>query len=223
LDDDGLWLFEQSYMPEMLKRKSYDTICHEHLEYYRLKQIHWMTERVGFKIVDLEFNPVNGGSFAIIVAKRKSSFKEAKGKIRRVLKQEEQVEHLHRLEPYRDFKRAVASHKEQLLAFLREVKRAKQKILGYGASTKGNVILQYAGITADLIPAIAEVNSDKFGCFTPGSGIPIISEEEARAQNPDYLMVLPWHFRDNIIQREKAYLRKGGKLVFPLPDLEILE
>jgi NDP-4-keto-2,6-dideoxyhexose 3-C-methyltransferase len=219
LADDGIWLFEQSYMPTMLDVNAYDTICHEHLEYYGLAQIKWMTDRVGFKIVDVWLNDVNGGSFAVMVAKQGSEYPEAKDKIEALLRDEQQ-RGLHTLAPYEQFKAHIYEHRDQLRAFIADAKRAGKTILGYGASTKGNVILQFCNLSAADIPAIAEVNEDKLGAFTPGTFIPIISEREARAQKPDYLIVLPWHFKQTIIERERDYLAGGGQLVFPLPAIE---
>jgi len=221
LDDEGIWLFEQSYLPAMLEMNSYDTVCHEHLEYYGLKQIKWITDNAGFKIIGIEFNNVNGGSFSVAVAKEKSHYRQNAQVVQSALENEMSIG-LHTLVPFERFRARVAEHREKLLSSIREFKIAKKKIFGYGASTKGNVILQYCGITEDDIPYIAEVNPDKFGCFTPGSGIPIISEEETRQMRPDCFMVLPWHFRDNIIKREKSYLAGGGRLLFPLPILELV-
>lgn len=219
LADDGIWLFEQSYMPAMLDMNAYDTICHEHLEYYGLAQIKWMTDRAGFKIVDVWTNDVNGGSFAVMVAKTGSRYPEATARVDAMLR-DEAARGLHTLAPYEQFKAHIFEHRTQLLAFVDGAKRANETILGYGASTKGNVILQFCNLTAADIPAIAEVNEDKFGCFTPGTHIPIISEREARAQRPAYFLVLPWHFRQTIIEREQEFLAGGGRLVFPLPKIE---
>lgn len=216
LSDEGIWVFEQSYMPFMLKMNSYDTVCHEHLEYYRMKQIKWMTDKVGFKIIDVEFNNINGGSFSVTVAKASSSHKEAKGILRNILKEEEAAG-LHTSRPYEDFRKKVFEHKEKLPAYIRKLAKSGKKIFGYGASTKGNVILQFCGLGEKDIPFIAEVNPDKFNAYTPGTLIPIISEEDAKAMKPDCLMVLPWHFKDNIVERERAYLENGGVLLFPLP------
>jgi hypothetical protein len=113
----------------------------------------------------------------------------------------------------------VFKHRDELIHKLQEFKRAGKLVLGYGASTKGNVILQFCGITSDLLPAIMEVNPDKFGCYTPGTKIPIISEMDGHGRQPDYLLVLPWHFKENVIQREAAFLKRGGKLLFPLPEI----
>jgi len=126
------------------------------------------------------------------------------------------------LAPYQDFSRRALGHRDKLSAFVRGVRREGRTVFGCGASTKGNVILQFCGFTADDIACIADVNADKFGCFTPGTGIPIVSEADARAQRPDYFLVLPWHFRDAIIAREAEHLRRGGKLVMPLPEVEVI-
>lgn len=221
LDDDGIWVFEQSYMPVMLEMNAYDTICHEHLEYYRLKQIKWMTDRAGFKILDVEFNDVNGGSFSVAAAPKGSSYRENTALVEKILA-EESAKGLHTLAPYEDFRVRMHAHREDLREFVDGAKSRGETILGYGASTKGNVILQFCGFTEADIPFIAEINKDKFGCFTPGTLIPIIPEDEARAMRPDYFMVLPWHFKENILHREKQYLEAGGRLLFPLPEIEVV-
>jgi hypothetical protein len=220
LADDGIWILEQSYMPMMLEMNAYDTICHEHLEYYGLKQIKWMTDRVGFKIIDVEMNHVNGGSFLVKVAKSDSLFHEAAFPVQKILMQEHD-RGLNSLKPYEDFKKRVYRHKEEFVRFIQEIKSKDKEILGYGASTKGNVILQFCNLTKNDIPFIAEVNQDKFGCYTPGTLIPIISEESAKAMRPDYFMVLPWHFMENILGKERDYLKSGGKLLFPLPSVQV--
>lgn len=220
LADDGVWFFEQSYMPTMLKVNAYDTICHEHLEYYGLKQIKWMADRTGFKIIDVQLNEVNGGSFSVLMAKAGSGLKENKSRISLLLEKERKLG-LDTLAPYKAFKARMFAHRKKLIALVRRLGARKKTVFGYGASTKGNVILQFCGFNSADIPYIAEVNEDKYGCLTPGSLIPIISEEKARAMKPDYFLVLPWHFRGNIIEREKGFVGAGGKLIFPLPALSV--
>jgi hypothetical protein len=219
LDDNGIWIFEQSYLPSMLATNSYDTICHEHLEYYTMSQIVFMAEQTGLKIIDVEFNDANGGSFSVVAAKRESSRVEAKERIDRILA-EEVTTGLRTDAPFVKFRRAMEAHRTELRKLLHEIKSTGKSVLGYGASTKGNVLLQYCGIGRDLLPAIAEVNEDKFGSFTPGTDIPIISECEAMARCPDYFLVLPWHFRVPILERERKFLTAGGRFIFPLPVLE---
>ncbi len=221
LADDGVWIFEQSYMPTMLEMNAYDTICHEHLEYYCLKQIKWITDHVGLKIIGIEFNRINGGSFSVSAAKKDSIYQENCELVQKVLS-EESNKALNTLTPYEQFNQRVLDHRIKIQKFISQVKAENKRIFGYGASTKGNVILQYCDISKKDLPYIAEVNPDKFGCYTPGTGIPIISEEDAKKLNPDYFIVLPWHFRDSIIEREEVYLKSGGKLVFPLPNLEVV-
>jgi NDP-4-keto-2,6-dideoxyhexose 3-C-methyltransferase len=221
LADDGVWRFEQSYLPAMLAANSYDTACHEHLEYYTLRQIKYMADRAGLKILDVKFNDINGGSFSVTVAKAAAPYAANSAAVEKVL-HEEESQGLNTLAPFEAFRAKVAAHRDELVALLRRLKAEGRLVLGYGASTKGNVLLQYCDITPELLPAIAEVNEEKFGCFTPGTRIPIVSEAEARSRKPDYMMVLPWHFRDNICQREAALLRSGGKLIFPLPRIEVV-
>ena len=222
LAGDGVWHFEQSYMPSMLRVNSYDTICHEHLEYYSLGVIKTIMERAGLKIVDVVMNAVNGGSFAVTAAKESNkSIRSNDAVINWLLEQEDRMG-LHTPKPYRDFEERVFRHRDDLTRLIRTLNEDRKKILGYGASTKGNVVLQFCGLTEKDIPAIAEVNADKFGCVTPGTHIPIISEAEARAIKPDYFLVLPWHFKAGILQREKEYLASGGKMIFPFPEIEIV-
>jgi len=222
LADDGVWIFEQSYLLTMLEQNAYDTICHEHISYYALKQIKWMADRAGFKIVNVELNDVNGGSFCVTVAKQDSPVEANERRVDELL-QREQDFGLHTLKPFEAFSEMVHQHREDLTAFVRTARSEGKSVYGYGASTKGNVMLQWCGLGPEDITAIAEVNPDKFGKVTPGTGIPIRSEEEVKAENPDYLLVLPWHFRANIEQREADWLSHGGKLVFPLPQIEIVE
>jgi len=220
LADDGIWHFEQSYMPLMLSRGAYDTVCHEHLEYYGLHQVKWMTDRCGLRILGVEINGINGGSFAVTVCKQDAPHASDTAAVERILAAERSAA-LDTLAPYAKFKSRVFEHRDQLNGTLHRLLAQGASILGYGASTKGNVILQFCCLTAREIPAIAEVNADKFGAFTPGTQIPIISEADAYARRPDYLLVLPWHFKDNLVAREAAYLQRGGRMIFPLPEIEI--
>ena len=221
LADDGVWIFEQSYMPSMVKLTSYDTICHEHLEYFALRQIKWMTDRVGLKILDVIFTDANGGSFRVVAAKANSELQPKADVINNILKNED-GRGFWSSKIYDDFKNNVLVHRDSLKKMIEEINAAGKTIFGYGASTKGNVILQYCGLTIKDLPCIAEVNEYKFGRLTPGTNIPIISEKQAKDLKPDYLLVLPWHFRENIVNREKNYLNAGGHLFFPLPKPEIL-
>lgn len=219
LADDGIWHFEQSYLPAMLNMNAYDSVCHEHIGYYRLKQIKWITDRCRLKIIDVEFNNTNGGSFAVTVAKNSSRIRENSATVEHILNEET---YLDVLAPYERFRNRVFEHRDKLLFTLGTLRQEGAKVLGYGASTKGNVILQFCSLTTSQIECIGDVNPDKFGHVTPGTGIPIVSEAEARARKPDYFLIMPWHFREGLIQRETIFRAQGGRMIFPLPEIEIV-
>lgn len=214
LADDGIWVFEQSYMPTMLATNSYDTVCHEHLEFYALRQIQWMAERVGFRILDVEFNDVNGGSFSVTVARRSGD--EAIAPAVQKILDGEREQGLDTLLPYRQFAQRAEKSRRDLLAFVAQANAEGKSVAALGASTKGNVLLQYCGLTDKDIAFVGEVNADKYGAYTPGSWIPIIAEDELLRKNVDYLVVLPWHFRAFF---ENSAKFKGRNLIFPLPVL----
>lgn len=218
---DGIWHFEQSYMPSMLRTNAYDTICHEHLEFYSFKVVKNLLESCGMRVIDVEVNAINGGSFAVTACKKSAKYVSNKPIIEWMLKQEKNMG-LSTPKPYRDFEEKVYRHREILRDLIMTLVADGKKIIGYGASTKGNVLLQFCGLNAKHIPFIAEVNEEKFGSFTPGTKIPIISEKEAKAKKPDYIFVLPWHFKYNILEKERDFLADGGKFIFPLPEIEIV-
>lgn len=219
LADEGVWIFEQSYLPAMLRTNSFDTICHEHLEFYALKQINWIADIAGLKVLDVEFNEVNGGSFSIVAAKRGSQRPVNSDWLNKIL-EDEVAMGLDSTDAFDAFKLRVEDARAKLISFLEEAKRNGKTVSGLGASTKGNVLLQYFGIDHNLIREIGDVNEDKFGAFTPGTYIPLFPEQQVLASNPDYLLVLPWHFRGFF---ESLPSMKGRKLIFPLPKFEIVE
>jgi C-methyltransferase-like protein/putative zinc binding protein/methyltransferase family protein len=221
LAPEGIWHFEQSYMPSMLRLCSYDTICHEHVEYYSLGVVKRVLDAADMRIVDVQMNAINGGSFAV-TATHKGAARKANAPVVNWLLEQEQRMGLDTPRPYRDFEERVYRHRHDFVRLLKVLREDGKRIVGYGASTKGNVVLQFCGLGPDIVEAIAEVNSDKFGAFTPGTHIPIIPEAEARAMRPDYFLVLPWHFKDGILQREREYLASGGKMIFPFPEIEIV-
>jgi hypothetical protein len=216
LDENGIWVFEQSYMPAMLQNNAYDTVCHEHLEYYALEQIEWMAKRCGLKVIDVEMNDVNGGSFSVIAAKLSSYHVPSPGVS--IALRLERGRQLDLLSPFREFADRVAKSKDDLRLFLDRARSHGKSVDALGASTKGNVLLQYCGITPADIGGVGEINAEKIGCFTPGTLLPIRSEAEILAENPDYLMMLPWHFR-SFFESELRF--SGRSLLFPLPALDI--
>lgn len=212
LTDDGVWTLEQSYILTMLERNSIDTICHEHVEYYALRQIKRIMDLAGFVIIDVSKNDCNGGSFRIYVSKSGVECPAVSAWL-----EEEARQKLEDPETYRAFERNCRAETMKLKAYLAE----QPSTYIYGASTKGNCLLQYANITEKDIPFAVERNPEKVGKMTC-TGIPIISEESMRANPPSALLVLPWHFRPAIIDREKEFLQAGGKLLFPFPRFEVV-
>lgn len=221
---DGMWVFEMSYMPVMLKMNAYDTICHEHLEYYSLAVIEYIMMRAGLKLFNATLNDTNGGSIRCY-ATHVNTFiyrnNEFADNIRK-LRQEEFDLELDTDKPYKNFQERVNVHREELLSLLKKLKAEGKKIHLYGASTKGNTILQWCGIDHRLVEVAAERNPDKYGARTLGTDIPIVSEAESRAMTPDYYLVLPWHFKAEFVERERSILEQGTKMIFPLPSIEIV-
>lgn len=216
LADDGIWVFEQSYMPTMLDINSYDTVCHEHLEFYALRQIKWMTDRVGLRIIDVEFNDVNGGSFSVTATKANGDL-TITPLVKRIINQE-QEKGLDTLAPYQAFAKRVEKTKSDFREFLDKAHSQGKTVAALGASTKGNVLLQYCEVTDKDVAFVGEVNAEKYGCYTPGSWIPIIPQDELLAMQPDYLIILPWHFRKFFLENKRF---SESTLVFPLPQLVI--
>lgn len=220
LHERGVWILELSYLPTMLRMNSFDTLCHEHLEYYSLAPLERLLAEHQLEVVDVNLNDINGGSFRIAVghAGKLSPLAEARERVQQLRLQEFEMA-LDTDAPYAVFRRNIEKIRKELLAFLKKAKARKKRVHGYGASTKGNTILQYCGITPDLVPAVADRNQDKWGSFTIGTNLPIISEEESRKQKPDYYLALPWHFLEEFKQREGEFLKRGGQFVVPMPEV----
>ena len=221
LSKNGIWHVEMSYMPSMLNNKSYDTICHEHLEYYSLKSLKFLIELSNLKIINVSFNQINGGSFSLDIAKNDSVYSKNKTLLKWLLFREN-LNQFNSLKTQQNFFKNIKKHKLLLSNLIKKLKLNGKKICGYGASTKGNVILQYCGLTEKHLDYIFEVNQFKYDRYTPGSKIKILSEKFISKVKPDYLLVLPWHFKEHIITKEKNFLNNGGKLIFPLPEIEII-
>ena len=216
LAPDGIWLTEQSYLPSMIRSLAYDTVCHEHLEYYGLQQIKLIADHAGLKIIDVSLNDINGGSFAVTLAKKDSLYKENKNLINTILYFEEKWDNE---AVFKEFKQKVVSHRNKIKIFLEILRGSGYKIAGYGASTKGNVLLQFCGISPELVYCIAEVNIDKFDSVTPGTGLPVLPEGKVKETKPDFFLVLPWHFKENILARHKE---RDFKFIFPLPEIKVV-
>ena len=230
MDDDGLFVIQMSYTPLMIKQLAFDNICHEHVYYWGLASMEKLLKKAGLKIVDCQVNDVNGGSFRIYINKKKStltSFATApyrdvcNVRVESLLKWEKGLK-LDKEEIWLDFFNRIEALKKETVDFIKAEKAKGKIICGYGASTKGNTLLQYFGLDNTLIDAIAERSPYKFGLKTIGTNIPILSEEDVRAMNPDYMLVLPWHFIAEFVKREDEFLSKGGKFIVPCPTFEII-
>jgi hypothetical protein len=220
LSDDGLWVVEMSYMPSMLELNSYDTICHEHLEYYSFAVIERICREANLKVVRAELNDSNGGSIRCYITHEGCTFyanPDWQAQIHALRVAEFDME-LDTDAPYCAFQHRIDHFAFELWSLLQKLHNEGKRIHIYGASTKGNTILQKCGI-AQFIECAADRNPEKWGAKTLGTGIPIISEEESRKMKPDYFLVLPWHFKKEFLEREK---NSGGKMIFPLPTVEII-
>ena len=224
LHPKGLWVVEVSYMPKMLSQGSYDSICHEHLLYFSFASLENLITRHELKVVRAEFNSMNGGSIRCFVAHDGTTlYKDADHqRSLREIRVAEFDAQLDSDDPYRRFQSRAEQHKEDLSSLVRELVSSGKRIQVYGASTKGNTILQWCDLNNRLIEAAADRNPDKWGLVTPGTEIPIISEETSRKTPPDYYLVLPWHFREEFLQREHSLRDRGTKFIFPLPTIQII-
>ena len=227
---DGVWIVQMSYLPLMLKQNDFGNICHEHLEYYSLWSLEYLLSVNGFEIVDAQVNDVNGGSIRAFIRNRtadQNAFgdeayrKQAAERISRLRESETELG-LDRMATYQEFAKRVEGIKNAVSGFVRDQVAQGKKVFVYGASTKGNTMLQYFGLDNSMIEAAAERNPDKWGKVTVGSRIPIISEAAARAAMPDYFLVLPWHFIEEFKARERDYLSSTGKFIVPLPQFMLL-
>ncbi|MDP2947281.1 MAG: class I SAM-dependent methyltransferase [Nanoarchaeota archaeon] len=226
LDKEGVFIIQMSYLPSMLSQNAFDNICHEHLEYYSLLSLENLFKRHNLEIFDVELNNINGGSFRTYIRHKDGgkTVKISAGAEKRVkdLRKFEEDLGLDDKEIYEDFVKNIYTLRDQLVAFLKSEHEKGKKIYVYGASTKGNTLLQFYGLDYHIITAAAERNPDKWGKKTIGTLIPIISEEQARAEKPDYFLVLPWHFMEEFKEREQEFSKSGGKFIVPLPKFEIV-
>ena len=219
LENDGVIALEFSYMPLMLKNLTYDQICHEHLTYLSLTQIKWMAESVGLKIINTSFNLINGGSIFVCLANKNSKYDPDTKLIQSVLNDEEAYKDI---KLFQQFNRRICSNRDDLKQILYILNDSNKKIYGYGASTKGNIVLNFCGFNSDNLEAIFDASPEKHKRFTPGSNIPIISKKELHDLNPDYLLILIWHFRKEVLVDEAKYFLSGGNGIFPLPRMHFV-
>jgi len=227
---EGLWVVQMSYLPLMLKQHDFGNICHEHLEYYSLESLEYLLELHNLSVCDVQLNDVNGGSFRVFIRNGSANetlfgdivYRRQAAERLKSLRAKETSMNLKDSKTYREFATWVERIKNDVYRFISEQVHQGKKVAIYGASTKGNVMLQYFGLDHGLISAASERNPDKWGKVTPGTRIPIVSEEQGRLANPDYFLVLPWHFIEEFREREKNYLLSGGRFIVPLPHFTLI-
>lgn len=218
LDSDGLWVLEQSYLPLIIKNYAFDSLCHEHITYFTFKQLNTLLKKYNLQIVDVKTNQMNGGSIRFFITKNNSKIQKNKKNLDSCLKIEKKF-YSNLPKTLLKFKEDINKNKIKLVETIKNYKNNKKIIHVYGASTKGNILLQYFQINNKYIDFAADRNSYKWSKKTPGTNIPIISEKKSRKINPDIYLVLPWHFKDEFLIREKSFLKKGGRFIFPLPKV----
>ncbi|MBI2625257.1 MAG: class I SAM-dependent methyltransferase [Candidatus Nealsonbacteria bacterium] len=219
LDEKGVFIIQMSYLPSMLQQNDFSNICHEHLEYYSLTSLKNLLYRHGLEVFDAELNDINGGSFRIYIQHK--GCRPISNRVRK-LEEFEKGLGLSSKKPYKEFISRILAERERLNSFIKSEAERGKDVYVYGASTKGNTILQFCNLKYPLIKAAADRNPMKWGKKTVATLIPIISEEQARKERPDYFLVLPWHFLKEFITREKKYLESGGKFIIPLPNFKII-
>jgi len=230
MQNDGLFVIQQSYMPLMIKQLAFDNICHEHVFYHSLYSMEYILKQSGFKVVDVELNDVNGGSFRLYIQKENahpssfgsSPYRDVANMRLASLRTYEANMHLEQVETYMTFWNNIQELKDQTINFIKEAREQGKSIWVYGASTKGNTLLQWFGLDSEIIDGAAERSPYKYGLKTIGTNIPIHSEQSMRNVKPDYLLVLPWHFINEFTLRESDYLTNGGHFIVPCPKFEII-
>ena len=224
LDNNGLWIIQMNYLGSMLSNNTFDNISHEHLEYYSFATLNYLLRKHNLEPIDVEINDVNGGSFRVYIKKAGAKIKPFAGSSERIEKLVlyEKNLGLDKIKTYNAFADRIKKIRTDLLNLLNEKKKERKKIFIYGASTRGIVILQYAGITKALIDAATDKNKDKWGKYIVGTGIKIIPIARYRREKPDYLFVLPYHFIDEIKEQEKEFINRGGKLIIAIPSIRVI-
>ena len=220
LDDKGVFVLEHVDLYYIIKNNIFDTICHEHLVFYSSKIIIEMMKNNGLKVFNHEYNEINGGSSRYYICHSKANFKVSKN-IKKVLLREN-LQGIELKKTYKLFFTKILNEKIKLIKLIKKIKNEEQDIHGYGASTKGNVLLQFYNINNKVVNYIADRNPLKWNSFTPGTRIKIISESQSRKIKPHFYLVLPWHFKNEILIREKNIRKKGTKFIFPLPKVRVV-
>ncbi len=222
LDFNGVFILEHADLLSIIKNCQFDTICHEHLEYYSSTVIKNLMKKNDLRVFNIKPNTINGGSMRYFICHNSSNYRNNIKNINSILNREIRAK-LHEIKTFRNFFKLINNQRKKLVKLINNIYKKKELIHGYGASTKGNVLLQYFNISNKKIQCIADRNPQKFNLYTPGTKIKIVSEEFSRKCKPNYYLVLPWHFKNEIISREKKTIKSGSKLIFPLPKMKIIK
>ena len=222
LDENGIWILQMNYLVTMLENFAFDNIVHEHLEYYSLQSLEHLLDKHGLEVFDVEQNDINGGSIRAFIKFKDSNKFSISKRVNDMMVYETKIG-LSDEKTYLDFARQIKSLKQQTCKFIKDEINNGKKIYVYGASTRGNTLLQYYGLNSQFIQAASERNPAKWGKYIVGSMIPIISEEQARLEKPDYFLILPWYFADEFVNRERKFLDDGGKFLIPLPQFKLID
>lgn len=219
LDKKGIFVVQQNYLVNMLRHNAFDNIVHEHLEYYSLISLTNLLKKHNLEVFDVEEKTINGGSFTTFIAF--SGKRQISKKVTAMINKEKKLR-LNTKKPYLEFSKNVLKNKKKLYQIIENIKKQGKRIYLYGASTRGNTLLQFYNLNSSLISFAAERNPEKWGRIFGSSGIPIISEDQARKEKPEYMLVLPWFFKNEFLKRERNYLQKGGHFIFPLPSVKVI-
>ena len=222
LDEDGIWILQMNYLVTMLENNAFDNIVHEHLEYYSLQSLEYLLNEHDLEVFDVEQNNINGGSIRVYIKFKNCKNFEVTKNVDIVRDHETKIG-LENTKTYLDFAERILNIRTETCKFIEDETKDGKKIYVYGASTRGNTLLQYYELNSELILAAAERNPEKWGKKTVGSQIPIISEKQARSEKPDYFLILPWYFVEEFVKRENEFLQNGGKFVIPLPEFKIVD
>jgi SAM-dependent methyltransferase len=216
----GVATFEFPHLLRLVAENQFDTIYHEHYSYLSLHAVSRIFEHNGLTVFDVEELPTHGGSLRVYAQRKDTGPQATTSRVAELL-QREAAAGMTTIGYYAGFQSKTDKVKNNLLAFLIETKRAGKKVAGYGAAAKGNTLLNYAGVRPDLLPWVVDRNPSKQGKYLPGSRIPIVAEMHIRENHPDYVVILPWNLREEVMT-QLAYIREwGGRFVTAVPQLEV--
>jgi SAM-dependent methyltransferase len=221
LGDRGVAVIEVPYVRDLIERLEFDTIYHEHLCYFSLGALDRLFRRNGAVVVDVERIPIHGGSLRIWGQRKGPAGAVPSAAVQSLLREEVALG-LHRVGYYATFAERVEHRARELRALLRRLRAEGRRIAAYGASAKGSTLLNYVGIGRDVLDFVADRSPVKQGRFLPGVHVPIVSPERLLERMPDYVLLLAWNLRDEILAQQAEYRRRGGRFIVPVPELEIV-